>query len=511
MKKLFTTIVVFLISQTVFACAGVYNSFTTSTSGLTVAYAAIIGVPAPGGYSLAWTLGDGAVSVAISGTHTYASAGTYIITLYIALQTGCTDTVTQSVTVPGSSSSSCAGVSNSFTSSSSGLTASFTNTSTDTAISSSSSTQWFFGDGSSDTSFSQSHTYMSSGSYSVKLIMTWYDSLTFLTCTDSVVNLVTVTSSSTTNQITGNLSTDTGTGNPSSPVFKVWLISYDSASSILSAVDSVNVIGSAYTGSYAFSNEPAGAYRVKAALTNGPTSGTAALPTYGYDSLYWQGAIVINYSGSGIDTGNNIYLLNGTVTNGPGFVGGNVSSGANKGTQTTGVPVASLIIFLENMSGKVLAYTATDASGNYHFANFPAGSYKIYPECMGYNTTPAVVTIGASQVSNINFIEHTISKTITPNSNVAVANVTENIASFNVFPNPCSGLFNITWSSNNALQNVHANVTDVVGHKIFETDLDMSNTKGYAHINLSNLTSGIYFINIKVDGINYTNKVVLQK
>ncbi len=495
-------------------CMG-HAAFTSSVSGSTASFTNTSSIVSMGTSvsSSAWSFGDGATSSSYSPSHTYATSTTYLVLLsmtwYDSLShSSCTDSAVQMVNI--SPSSPCLGHA-AFTSSVSGSTASFTNTSSIVSMGTSvSSSAWSFGDGVTSSSYSPSHIYATSTTYFVLLSMTWYDSLSHNSCTDSAVHTVTIPGGTPVNKIQGNITTDTSPGgNPLNPIFKVWLIKYDSATTSLSAVDSQTVLGAYYVGNYTFNNEPAGSYRVKAALTNGPTSGTAAVPTYGFDSLYWHGAHVINYSGTGVSGGNDIYMRNGTVTSGPGFVSGNVTSGANKGTQTTGIPVAGLTMFLETAAGTPIAFTTTDANGNYQFANFPAGNYMVYPEGLNYATIPAMVTAGSTQVNNTNFTEHTISKLISPNTS-GVVNVTANNADLNVFPNPGTGVFNISWSSKTALQNAHAVVTDVVGREVISTDLNMNTAAGRTQLNMSEMRSGIYFINIKADGISYTAKVVLQ-
>jgi PKD repeat protein len=489
-------------------CAG-HASFTSLVSGNLASFTNTSTTVSSGTsiYANAWSFGDGFNTSVSSPYHSYAP-GTYNVRLVVTFHdslnsSNCMDTVTHAVTVY-----LCSGHA-AFTSSVSGSTASFTNTSSTISIGTSvAGSIWSLGDGTYNYTLSPSHFYSAAGTYNVQLVMTFHDSLNSSYCSDTVVHAVVIGTGGTVNKITGDLFTDSLVSNPLSPTFKVWLIKHDSATNSLSAVDSVNVIGAYYHGSYTFSNEPAGSYRVKAALTNGPTSGTASVPTYGYDSLYWHGAHVINYSGSGINSGNNIMMRNGIVTSGPGFIGGSVLAGANKGTQTTGIPVANLTILLENMNGTPISYTVTDANGAYQFSNFPTGSYQVYPEGLGYMTTPAPVTVGSAQ-THVDFTQHTISKTITP-STTGIVNVTANTPTFNVFPNPGSGLFNISWASNTALKAVHAIVSDVVGHKVFETDLNMTTPTGFTQINIANLQSGVYFISLKADGMNYMSKVVLQ-
>src|SRR5690606_12603173 len=125
----------------------------------------------------------------------------------------------------------------------------------------------------------------------------------------------------------------------------------DSATSILAAVDSVIVTTIAGSGSYKFTNPAAGQYRTKAALHSGATSGTGHVPTYHTSSLMWNTATIINHTG-GATSGKHITMQTGTLTSGPGFIGGNVNQGANMGTANG---LAGLLVFLVDGSVYVIA------------------------------------------------------------------------------------------------------------------------------------------------------------
>lgn len=90
----------------------------------------------------------------------------------------------------------------------SGLTVSFTDSSTDTG-GTITSRAWTFGDGSSSTATSPSHTYAAAGTYSVTLTVT--DSTG---ATSSKTQSVTVASSGTSTQLLGNTGFETGTASP---------------------------------------------------------------------------------------------------------------------------------------------------------------------------------------------------------------------------------------------------------------------------------------------------------
>ena len=392
----------------------------------------------------------------------------------------------------------------SFTTSVSGSTATFTSTSTPpTATYNYITYNWVYGDGNTGGAFS--HTYASSGNYTVCLRVTYNDSTLWpastVVCTDSTCNTITVgTPPPPPNQITGSVGLDSAaTNNPSSPNFIVWLIKYDASSNLLSAIDSVPLTYP--TNSFVFNNEPAGTYRVKTALTNGPTSGTASVPTYGYDSLYWNNCDSFAYSGTGVSGGHSIYMQTGTVTAGAGFVGGNVTLGANKGTKTTnGQPGVEILI---RNATHTIAYQMTDASGNFSFSNLPVpGTYTIYPEVLGYQNTPWTVTLtpAAPSASSANFHIATSTKTTHPvTTGISNTELAQN--SIKVYPNPTTGLVNIT-----SAETATAIVSDVVGRQVMETEVKAGNTQ----LNISSLKAGVYFINIKSADLNYSSKIILQ-
>lgn len=112
-------------------------------------------------FTSVWDYGDGSpLDTAWSGSHTYATSGTYTVCSYIT--TGCgTDTVCTSVTSCGPDPVSA------FTATPSGFSVSFSDSSTNAT-----SWLWDFGDGSTDTIANPTHTYGAFGWYYVCLITT---------------------------------------------------------------------------------------------------------------------------------------------------------------------------------------------------------------------------------------------------------------------------------------------------------------------------------------------------
>jgi|GEM_PF-678691 len=137
----------------------------------------------PNGTTYHWTFGDGSISNLKNPTHIYTSAGTYQVKLKLSLGSLCGDSLTKTVTVYPEPLASFNV--NDSTQCNSGNSFVFTNNS---SISSGTlSYNWNFGDASTSNQISPSHTYSSSGNYSVNLIATSNNS-----CKDTFTRTLTV-------------------------------------------------------------------------------------------------------------------------------------------------------------------------------------------------------------------------------------------------------------------------------------------------------------------------------
>ena len=306
------------------------------------------------------------------------------------------------------------------------------------------------------------------------------------------------------NGISGNV---LFTGAACHDAVKVWLITYNSSTLILQAIDSTIVYATGSSAFYQFTGMPTDNYRVKAALDSS-TATTGYTPTYHTSNAYWSAATVIAHTSGTGDINKDITMGYGTVTTGPGFIGGNVTMGANKGTSGT-VPAVGLLMYVQNSStGAIMQKTLTDASGNYSFSNLPIGTYFVHPELMNYATTPytgITLTAATPSVTAASFVEHTVSKTITPVGTGIISNQA-NAASVVAYPNPTSGKLNIGWNIGEN-ETANATVTDVTGRVVFHTAMDMSAGSGASQLDLGSLNNGVYMISIRSASINYNNKV----
>jgi PKD repeat protein len=440
------------------------------------------------GISYAWDFGDNTTGSGNPVTHTYTTGGWYLASL-TSTANGCTyindSTVVYYYTPP--VMPPCDSLVASFTSSSNGLNVGFSNTSTSNstllALNVISVADWYFGDGSSQIATPYgNHTYAATGTYNVTMVNHWQDSTTAqLYCTDTFVSQIVLNNPVGNDFIAGYIYWDSLSTNLSFPdTFKVWLIQHDTIANTLTAVDSQYLVLSQF---FQFNNEPAGAYLIKATAL-GQTSGTAGfLPTYHISSAYWNTATTIHYTG-GSSYGNDIFILNGTATSGPGFIGGNISMGAGKGTGT-GVP--NLLVYLRGANNQLIAATLTNADGDYSFSNIATGTYSIYPESMNYTTTPynaVAVTSGMTHVSAIDFEQKGL--LIYPKGTEGIANVTKNDG-LNIYPNPSKDQLFI--ECKNAQFN-HLNVINTLGQVVKQSTLKT----GINTIGLSDMNAGVYYL-----------------
>ncbi len=296
---------------------------------------------------------------------------------------------------------------------------------------------------------------------------------------------------------------------------KVWLIHYDPTTLMLTAVDSDYVYSSGASADYSFCGLSTDSFRVKAAVEDSLLVGltTGYQPTYHTASAYWGTATVIYHTSGTHDMGKDINMGYGTITSGPGFIAGNVTTGANKGT-ADGAPAVGMLVFcVNNTTGAILQKTYTDASGYYEFSNLPVGEpIKIYPELINYATTPypaITLTTGSTSMTAASFIQHTLSHKITPIVSAHAGTVSSVNNGISLFPNPTSGMLNVQWGTANS-GNGTVTVTDVAGRQVMATNIDMSAASGHAQLNLETLNAGLYMVNIKANGVNYNAKVQVK-
>ncbi|MGV0110190.1 PKD domain-containing protein [Arthrobacter sp. CP30] len=143
--------------------------FTASCVDLTCSFDASASTDAEGGIaSYAWDLGDGNRATDRTASHTYATAGTYQVTLTVTDDRGVKDTSTQAVEVKAPNTAPKAA----FTASCNGADCAFDASTSADAEGAIASYSWNFGDGASGSGRTATHAYGESGTYDVGLQVT---------------------------------------------------------------------------------------------------------------------------------------------------------------------------------------------------------------------------------------------------------------------------------------------------------------------------------------------------
>jgi len=248
---------------------------------------------------------------------------------------------------------------------------------------------------------------------------------------------------------------------------------------VLSAVDSM-ILDS--VGAYYFQACP-GTYYVKAALLPAHPMYASYIPTYYDSAALWSSANAIVVGNSNIFN-LDFSLLAGTNTGGPGFVGGSVIGGGNRGE---GDPVANAQVFITDMNDNVVAFTRTNAQGAYEMTGLAYGDYKMYVDILNKTSYPNIFTLdeGNEGLENANFLVY--ADYIRPESPTGVESIV--LSSAKLFPNPAKN--KLTIQSENHIQQVV--IYSVLGEQMIQTKAN-SNA---LNIDLSELASGQYIVEIQ--------------
>ncbi len=312
----------------------------------------------------------------------------------------------------------------------------------------------------------------------------------------------TATVTATVNRIYGHILFNYGT--PTITDTRVWLVQYNPVDSTVLATDSLITCLDSSVPYFQFAGKPAGSYFLKARLLSATPGTSGYLPTYADSAISWFDATTITH-GTGSDS-QNIALKFGTVPSGPGFISGNVYSGAGRGTASD-IPEKGMLIYLKDaITGQVLTYAYTNATGQYSFAGVGEGSYIIVPEEVSYTTIPsAAVSISATATSftGISFRKHYASRTIYPyTTSVAGVPVAQSVS---VFPNPASETVNVQLPI--GVQNALYSITNITGQTLLSGTL--GGAVSPAAISLSALAPGTYIMQVVTETTQFTTRLVV--
>ncbi len=278
----------------------------------------------------------------------------------------------------------------------------------------------------------------------------------------------------------------------------VYLIQFNEVDSTLIAIDSMTFGTAANGWTYNFTGLAAGNYLVKAGLYENSPSYTSLLPTYHINHLFWHEAteISIPYVGA---ASFDIQLVPGNNPGGPGFIGGYVTEGANKpdntitDTKSPGDPMPNVSVLLLDSNDNPITHTVTNAEGRYEIDDLPYGTYKVYVEITGKDQGMQQVTLSPTtpEVDNIDF---------NVNSTYTTTSITEinEVKFIQLFPNPVTEneVLSVALEMT-TFEELTLEIVSVNGNSLFATQENVSLGVNIIQLDMTNLASGVYFLNVK--------------
>jgi len=79
-----------------------------------------------------------------------------------------------------------------------------------------------------------------------------------------------------------------------------------------------------------------------------------------------------------------------------------------------------------------------------------------------------------------------------------------------IFPNPATSILNIQWQEATS-ENSTLTLSDVVGHIVYTSSINMSQGNGSAAIDVATVAEGIYTVCIKNGSLRYTDKINIRR
>lgn len=282
----------------------------------------------------------------------------------------------------------------------------------------------------------------------------------------------------------------------------VYLIKY------FNAQDSVVLLDSVLTdanGFYFFNTTEAVVY-VKVV----PDSATYPnlLPSYSQQgAVFTQADSIVNLL---CDTAwANVSVLHGSNPGGPGFLSGYVYQGAGKTETCAGDPVKGLSLLLRDENNQFVAQTYTDELGFFEFKHLAPNTYSIWVDQPGINQNlaPEVVVAQGQNSTGLTFVLHIdhLEECIPLN----VASPATVLQGLNVFPNPNYGAVEVEFYVPNTAPTT-LSVMDAQGKVIRQLSLGLVQGSFSTTVDLSDLASGLYFLQVTSDSTSASQKIIRQ-
>lgn len=228
--------------------------------------------------------------------------------------------------------------------------------------------------------------------------------------------------------------------------------------------------------------------------------------TYYPSNIDWQNAsLVTTVAGQSSNSYDIVPFLAANLTGGT-VVNGAIGYGPNGFTKSTLTMAEGLEVFLFNVDDGTYAQSITDVNGVYEFNGVSNGAYSIVVNLPGYeqiSTYNFIVLDESNDFLNLNFAidNGEIFKTNT----LSVGK--QGRQSLVAYPNPTSGEIRISIPNN--ISNFQAEIFSLTGRKVWSQNVT-DNHSQLLKADLSDLSNGIYVVNITSEHENYQVKVVVK-
>ena len=430
-----------------------------------------------------WNFGDGTSSTNFSPNHLYTAAGIYTVLLSVSDSAStCTDTISQVITV-NNNAQTCQSLFSHTVSTNNNLTITFSDQSQGNPF----LWNWDFGDGITSSSQNPTHTYSVAGTYTVSL------NITAQNCSDTSTQQIVVLPNSNTGSLlvyvfADSIYLDSGL---------VFLYQLDSLSGLPHVKDSVYATYSQGVTYYNFSNIPQGLYYVYATVLPGSPQYNQYYNSWATNSYSWQAASSILVNSNNNWTSIILQKSNVSYPSGTGRISGAIVNKANGNSPEIGVDVYLLLNDSSIISKKI-----TNQQGQYEFDNLAFGTYIIHPEITGKYTNNKSITLDFDHptVDTIVFV-------IDGNQIITTIDELDNSATLlSIYPNPFKDIISIRSNTVDYSPTI-ITITDTRGRILYSENIIIRpNLK--KSINLSKLNKGLYFITIRTNTIEVTNKII---
>ena len=412
--------------------------------------------------------------------------GTYEVCLHVVSGTmdpiGCEDTYCTAIVIEGEPAG-CEASFNANVSQANPLRMLYFNTSS-TSASGTTTYTWDLGDGSTANTNNVEHTYSEAGYYSVCLIM--QNDL----CSDTICQEVLVPGQTLEGFLVAGSIIINGMAADDAKV-KLYSVDATSGATELYAQTEVDSLGR-----YAFLNVPAGAYYIKANLTEFSSYFSQFAPTYFGNVLYWENATLVEVVSN--QDNYNIAMLAAENNGGPGTVDGNIDEGPGRlmnpelFSSATG-PAANVHVLVTNLAGAAQRWTNSDANGNFSINNLDYGDYLLFADVAGIVSIPMAFTISPETPNaTVMFV---LGDLITSVSSSA----SDNLA---IYPNPASNLIQINVKNSDAQK---LSLISATGSLVLQQNVVGTQNQ----LDLSSVAAGSYFLVVEnAQGVRISAKLL---